>query len=178
MSLNYGRRGNTIVEFTLVGIPIIFAIISIFEMSRGMWLYHTIATSLREGVRFAVVHGNNCNLPPNNCAVRVRDVAGRIQQYAVGMPPGQIRNVTFRSDSRTLGTYASLQDCLADNTYFPAAAPGAAEDPGGARLMSYVEISAVFPFQSAIAMFWPGTGRGQQFPAFMLPASSKEYIQY
>ena len=172
------QRGNAIIEFTLVGIPVIFAIISIFEMSRGMWLYHTLAASVREGTRFAIVHGNNCNIPPSNCAVRVRDIAERIRLYAVGLPPGEIRNVRFSTSSRTLATYASLQECLADDTYFPSAAPGGAEDPGGARQMSYVEISAVYPFQSAIAMFWPGAGRGQNSGTFLLPASSKEYIQY
>ena len=29
-------RGNTMVEFTLVGIPIMFALISVFEISRAM----------------------------------------------------------------------------------------------------------------------------------------------
>ncbi len=178
MKARKGRRGNTIIEFTLVGIPVIFALISIFEMSRGMWLYHTLASSVREGTRFAIVHGNNCNIPPSNCAVRVRDIAQRIRSYAVGLPPSEIRNVRFSTSSRTLATYATLQDCLADNTYFPAAAPGGVEDPGGARHMSYVEVSAVYPFQSAIAMFWPGAGRGQNFGAFLLPASSREYIQY
>ena len=174
----HGRRGNTIIEFTLVGIPVIFTIISIFEMSRGMWLYHTLAASVREGTRFAIVHGNNCNIPPNNCAVRVRDIAEQIRRYAVGLPPGEIRNVRFSTSSRTLATFGSLQECLTDDTYFPAAAPGGADDPGGARDLSYVEISAVFPFQSALAMFWPGTGRGQSFPTFLFPASSKEYIRY
>ena len=173
-----GRRGNTVIEFTLVGIPVMFAIISIFEMSRGMWLYHTLAASVREGTRFAIVHGNDCNIYPSNCAVRVRDISQRIRDYAVGLPPSEIRNVRFSTASRTLAEYASLEACLADDTYFPAAAPGGGEDPGGERLMSYVEISAVYPFRSAIAMFWPGAGRGQNFGTFLLPASSKEYIQY
>ncbi|RPI14192.1 MAG: pilus assembly protein [Acidobacteriales bacterium] len=172
------RRGNAIIEFTLVGIPLMFLLISLFEISRGMWLYHTLAHSLKEGVRFSIVRGNNCNLAPNNCAIRVRDIAASIRRNAVGLPPGEIQNVTFATSSRTLATYASLNDALADGTYFPAGAPGGAEDPGGARLMSYVEISAVYPFRSAIAMFWPGAGRGVNFGTFMLPASSKETIQY
>ncbi len=178
MTKRNGRRGNTLVEFTLVGIPVIFALISIFEMSRGMWLYHTLASSVREGVRFAIVHGNDCNIPPSNCAVRVRDIAERIRSYAIGLPPAEIRNVTISSSSRTLGPYSTLADCLSDNAYFPAAAPGGIEDPGGGRLISHVEIRAAYRFQSAIAMFWPGAGRGMKAGTFLLPASSKEYIQY
>jgi Flp pilus assembly protein TadG len=36
------RRGSSILEFVLVGIPIIFVLISLFEISRGMWTYHTM----------------------------------------------------------------------------------------------------------------------------------------
>jgi len=31
------RRGQTLVEFTFVGIPMMFVLISTFELSRGMW---------------------------------------------------------------------------------------------------------------------------------------------
>ena len=34
--------GQSLVEFTLVGIPLIFVLISVFEISRGMWMYHTL----------------------------------------------------------------------------------------------------------------------------------------
>ena len=72
------------IEFVLVGIPIIFILISVFELARGMWLYHTAAYALREGARYAIVRGNNCNLYPNNCAVTVAQVASRIRDSAVG----------------------------------------------------------------------------------------------
>src|SRR5215471_18790761 len=56
---NRQRGGSSLIEFTLVGIPIIFVLISTFEMSRGMWLYHTLAYAAREGTRYAIVHGVN-----------------------------------------------------------------------------------------------------------------------
>lgn len=63
-----GRRGgNAMIEFVLVGIPLIFVLISIFEMARGMWLYHTLAYSVKEGVRYTIVHGQNCATAPNSC---------------------------------------------------------------------------------------------------------------
>ena len=37
------ERGTTLLEFTLVGIPLIFLLISTVEISRGMWQYHTLA---------------------------------------------------------------------------------------------------------------------------------------
>ncbi len=172
-----GRKGSTLVEFTLVGIPVIFILISIFEISRGMWLYHTLAYSIKEGTRFAIVRGHDCVIPPSNCAVTVGDIADRIRLQAVGFVPSEIQNLTFSSSTRTI-TCATLQDCLANTTYFPSGGPGQPKDVGGQRLGSFVEIRAVYPFRSAIAMFWPGAGRGMNFGTFLLPASSKEMIQY
>src|SRR5215831_11346653 len=40
------QRGATTVEMTLVGIPLMFVLVSIFEMSRGMWVYHTVANAV------------------------------------------------------------------------------------------------------------------------------------
>ncbi len=175
------RRGASIIEFTLVGIPVVFLLFSIFEMSRGMWMYHTMAAVVREGARFAAVHGNDCNLTPSNCATRIRDVAQRIQQFAVGIPPAEITNVRFATSTRTV-TCPDLGSCLGagslGDTYWPAAPPGAAADSGGEAMWSWVEVSAEYTFRSAIAMFWPGAGRGQTFGTFVFPASSREMIQY
>lgn len=168
------NRGNTLVEFTLVGIPVIFLMISVFEMSRGMWMYHTLANALKEGTRFAAVRGNDCNLAPSNCAATIGAIAARIRANAVGMPPTDMINVTFRSSTRTI-TCATLASCLGNGTYWPAAAPGATPDPGGASVTGWVEISAQYRFRSAIAMFWPGA-RAVRFGAVTLPASSRHTI--
>lgn len=174
---NRGRKGNALIEFTLVGIPIIFVLISIFEIARGMWLYDTLAHAVKEGVRYAVVHGNNCGIPPNSCTVRIQDVARRIAYTGVGLIPTDLQDVTFVSRSRSL-TYATLDAALNDAaTYWPAAAPGSPAEAGGERFME-IEISARYPFRSAISMLWPGAGPGIIFGTFLLPASSKEWIEY
>lgn len=178
------RSGNAIIEFTLVGIPLVFVLISIFEIARGMWVYHTLAHAVREGVRFAVTHGNNCLVPPNSCTVQVRDIAIRIRDAGVGLVPTELQNVEFVSLSRTV-TCSTLQDCLGSSatatTYWPTAAPANPPNPpdaGGIR-GGELEIRARFPFQSALAMFWPGApGSGVTFGTFLLGAQSRERIQY
>src|SRR5438874_6963926 len=84
-------RGSAMLEMTLVGIPIIFILISIFEMSRGMWIYHTLAYAVKEGTRFAMVHGQNCwPLTPsvtNSCKTMVADVAAVIKSAGIGLDP-------------------------------------------------------------------------------------------
>ena len=80
------QRGSAMIEFTLVGIPMIFLLISIFEMSRAMWNYHTLAFAIREGTRYAVVHGSGCSTDPrNSCQATVAQVAQRIQDAGIGL---------------------------------------------------------------------------------------------
>src|SRR6266849_3318008 len=77
--------GSATLEMTLVGIPMIFVLISIIEVSRGMWIYHTLSYAVREGTRYTIVHGVNCKTSPNNCAVTVGQIATVIQNAAVGL---------------------------------------------------------------------------------------------
>ena len=181
------RRGNAMIEFTLVGIPMIFVLISVFELARGMWLYHTAAYAFREGVRFAIVRGNNCGLYPNNCTVTIQEIAGKIRDAAVGLIPSDLQNINFTAyddNGNVVGTPKhcdTLQDCLTGSVssdYWPANAPGAGEVVGAYQYFNRIEISGEFPFRSAVAMFWPGKTRASQFPTFFFPASSREAIQY
>ena len=91
------QRGATTIEMTLVGIPIIFLLISTFEMSRGMWMYNTAATAVREGVRFASVHGVNCVLTPpgipNQCDVTANDIV-QVMRAEPAMAPAQLTGLT------------------------------------------------------------------------------------
>ncbi|MBI4908521.1 MAG: pilus assembly protein [Acidobacteria bacterium] len=166
--------GNAMIEFTLVGIPTIFVLISIFEMSRGMWIYHTLAHAVREGTRFAIVHGQNCSQPPNQCATTVAQVATRMREAGVGLLPNQLM-VTMSTASgptsiQTVGP-ATLSSLLGQTgTTFPS---GAGSAPG-----NDIVITATYPFSSAIAMFWPGAGPGQTFGTFNLPASSRDKVQF
>ena len=166
------QRGSSIVEFTLVGIPLIFVLISIFEISRGMWIYHTLAYAVTEGTRYAIVHGENCSLSPNTCSVTVSDVAKKIQYVGVGLLPDQL-TLTFTAPAGGTATTCLLQDCLKAPYNAQVWPPSGANVPG-----TDITISAKYPFSSAIAMFWPGAGPSLVFPTFNLPATSTERIQF
>src|SRR5438309_7053681 len=79
-------RGNSLLEFTLVGIPLICILIATFEMSRGMWNYQSLAYAVKGGTRYAVVHGQDCGQPPNTCTVTISNIAGVIRSAGVGLP--------------------------------------------------------------------------------------------
>ncbi len=163
-----GRRtGSAMLEFTLVGIPTIFVLISTFEIARGMWIYGTVSNAVREGTRFTIVKGSNCAIAPNACSVRISDIAARIQQMGPGLLPQDL-TLSFTSDSGTVT--CGMRSCLQNNTAWP---------PTGANAKGQsIKILGAYAFRSAIAMFWPGAGRPVRFAPVNLTGSSQEVMQF
>lgn len=165
------RRGNTLIEFTLVGIPLLFLLISIFEMSRGMWIYHTLAYAVKEGTRYAAVHGINCQTSPNTCTIAVRDVVAKIRDSGVGLLPGDL-NVTLTTQSGAQVTCSPINaSCLTNANQWPPSSNG------DNQVGKQITITATCPFRSMLAMFWPGAGN-VSFGAYNFPASSTELVEF
>jgi TadE-like protein len=169
------RAGNSLLEFTLVGIPIIFVLISTFQMSFGMWLYHTLAFAVRQGTRYTIVHGANCSLNGNNYCVTISNVATVINNAAPGLNPNQMTvTLTPSQGSATTDTLANLMNSSTySTTIWPPSSPAGANAVG-----QPVKISVVYPFNSAISMFWPGTRPIGPQGRIYLPASSTDLIQF
>jgi len=161
--------GQSLVEFTLVGIPIIFVLISTFEISRGMWIYHTLAYSVKVGVRYASVHGINCahvGGNPNDCLITIGQVAQRIQFTGVGLDPAKT-SLTFTPG----GVTCTLAACAGNATIWPT------NDSVVNAVGQPIRIDITTPFNSAIAMLWPGA-KPVSFASGTLGASSQDHIQY
>src|SRR3954454_15551423 len=132
-----GETGSAMVEFALIGIPVMFTLLITFEVARAMWAYHTVAYATKEGVRFAIVHGNDCALVPNNCLVTRAQVADRINTASLGL----IRNdleIAFGATS----TLAAIGSYAGDTARFPTAGVGTRFLP--------VEIRAAYTFRSPL----------------------------
>ena len=170
------------IEFTLVAIPLIFILISIFEISRGMWIYETVAYSVREGARLAAVHGSDCGTAQANnvCAVTIGNIAQVIsnQGAGIGLDSGTL-NVTIKTGLpfTNLGTaplYTTgptlMKNLLSNGTVF--------SNQAGTTPGNDVEVSATYPFQSALVMFWPGAKQVQRFSVANFAASSRERIEF
>ena len=150
MRLHHTREsGAMLLEFTLIGIPLLFVPISVFELCRGMWTYQMVGSSVKAGTRYAVVHGQNCAVPPNVCLVTIGDIAGRIQATGRGLLWNQF-NVTFTSSDNATISCAPLSNCFSNGTTWPPLAVNAVGKP--------LQISGTYPFNSIISMFWPGNG--------------------
>jgi len=178
--------GQALVEFTFVGIPIIFVLICVFEISRGMWIYQTLAHAAKEGVRYASVHGFNCDQNGNTCAVNMGPVANTcdgtntsvaevIRCAAIGLDPTKT-NIFFytfsagSASSKTLQGSCTLAIGSCKATQFP---PDLANQTG----VYHVEIDITTPFNSALAMLWPGAAP-VRFTSGNLGATSADTVKF
>jgi Flp pilus assembly protein TadG len=168
MTRNRARRGSTLVEFTLVGIPLIFILISTFEMARGMWNYQTLAYAIRVGSRYAAMHGKDCTANGNTCGITVAKVASAISTAAVGLPAANF-NVVLSSATAASVTCSPLSSCSSNVTTWPPAADSA---PG-----LDIQISAAYTFKSALSMLWPGAGK-VAFGTFTFVAYTRQPVQF
>ena len=161
------QRGSAILEFTLVAIPLIFILVSVAELGRGMWMYHTLAYAVKEGSRYAIVHGQNCAAASATCADTVQAVAQTVEKAGIGLDPAQVQ-ISLVSASATQ-TCNPLKTCLTNNAQWPPYPDNAVGLP--------VTISGSVPFRSAISMFWPGHGSASTAPV-NFGASSQEEIRF
>ena len=170
------KRGQSLVEFTLVGIPTIFILICIFEISRGMWIYNTLNHAAKEGIRYAIVHGQNCGINTNSCLVNLgpaqnkcnrtnSTVAEVIMCAGGGLDPVNTK-VRFTS---TLGPSAWYSLNAIPASQWP--------PPNGNLPGQVITIDMQTPFNTALAMFWPGSSP-VSFASGILPASSSDQIQF
>ena len=164
------RRGSSLVEFVLVGVPSIFLIISVVEIGRGMWNYHTLARAVNVGARRAAVHGQGCTIGANTCTVSVGTIATAIQTAGIGLLTSNF-NLQLTTASGAVTTCNPISACTGSTTTWP---PATNNDNVAGR---NVTISAQYSFNSLLAMFWPGVG-ASTFGPYTFPAATTQPILF
>ncbi len=148
-----------------------------------MWLYETLAHAVRDGARYAAVHGEDCAISPNSCAVAISDIANQIQNSGVGLVADDLQitisilvpgsaTVLVSDGPETLTSALSDGQAFSGWTYTSVGNTVSASAPG-----RDVVVKAVMPFKSALSMFWPGAGR-VSFDTVNLAATSRERIGF
>jgi Flp pilus assembly protein TadG len=56
-------RGQSIVEFSLSALMLVLVVFGVFEASRMLLVYTTVANAARAGARYAIVNGSDSNSP-------------------------------------------------------------------------------------------------------------------
>jgi hypothetical protein len=90
------ERGQSLVEFALVGVVFFIVVFGAIDAGRAVWNYNTLAQATREGARYAIVHGAYSSDPsgpgsphfnePNSDTMITAEVA----KYAGGLDPSDL----------------------------------------------------------------------------------------
>lgn len=112
------RRGQTLVEFTLVSLVVFLPLVfGTLELGRGVWYYHQLSQLSREGARWVIATSSKANSDPNqvgNAPGNYASVAscncpdtavGWIGSMDVGIPREQLTVDIMRGNAPTGSTY-------------------------------------------------------------------------
>jgi len=172
-------RGNALLEFTLVGIVLLFVCISTVQMAVGMWNYHTLQYAAKAAAAYASVHGISCSTKPNSCSVGMSDVVTVFQNAAVGVPMSKVV-LTLTTTSGAAATCNPVSSCSSNAAWGATWPPSANQDNAVGK---DIYIRADYTFNSALAMFIPGKGSvafgsSAGAGAFDFPAYSHQTILF
>jgi Flp pilus assembly protein TadG len=159
------RRGNSLLEFTLCAVPLLFAVLSLAQMSMGMWYYHSIAAAVKVTARTATTRGKYAAAAGR--VLSVGDTARLLARNAIGLAPEKL-NARFQSNTTTL-------DCNPVSTCYANA--GNWISLSGNDIGTDVTVTASYPFTAPIPMWVPQAG-GVQFGTVTFQARSKQIVVF
>ncbi len=125
-------RAQALVETALVLPLLLLLIVGLFDVGRAIWLSNTLATAVREGTRYGVVHGALSGSPtgPGAPSYTAPDtdttITAVVRSYAAGVP----------SNLTVLSTWPD----------------------GNANRGSRIVVSATFPFTPILSQVFLGGG--------------------
>jgi Flp pilus assembly protein TadG len=61
-------RAQSLVEFAFVLPIVLLMVLGLFDLARAVWQENTLAYAVREGTRYAIVHGSTAATPIGPCA--------------------------------------------------------------------------------------------------------------
>ena len=115
-----GRReesGQSLIEFALMFTSFMFLMAGIFDFSRGIFYYNSLAEAARAGVRYAIVHGENGSPSAGPCtsgascscadgsAPNATAIRTAVLSRTTAMDPGTVTTTCGWPDQNSAGTY-------------------------------------------------------------------------
>lgn len=139
-----GRGGNALIEFSLLGIPIIFITIAIVAMGLNMWEFHNLAYATEATARYISMHGVNCQ---STCSLTIQASANFFETQALALDPSVVKVVFTDGSGPT--TCNPVNSCSTNTANFPSQS-GAYNAVGGD-----ITVSATYLLKNPIALYWP-----------------------
>jgi hypothetical protein len=122
------QRGQGLVEFAVVTVLTVFLLLTVFECSRMVLVYNTIASAARAGMRYACVHGST------------RTGSGAAGPSGPSANPAQVLTV--------IKNFASAGLLNTNNLIISVTYPGGSSAPGQTVL-----VSVIYPYDAFVTYF-------------------------
>ena len=158
------RSGNTLIEFSLLGIPIILMSVSVVLVSIAMWQFHCLAYASEATATYASTHGATCSQNGNSCSITIGNMATYFASQAIALPQSRVV-VNFKDGSGTT-TCSPLSSCTGNSRQFPLASYNS--------VGSDVTVTATYTVMNPIDLLWPVTSVHD----FALSATSRQRVLF
>ena len=165
---NKGRRGSALIEFTLLGIPTLFILVSVVSISIEAWQYTNLAWAVDQTARYATVHGATCGQNGNSCSIAIGDMANYFISAASALNSGSA-SVSFTDGSGVATTCNPVSSCTTSTTQFP----GTSYNTIG----SDIRVSATYSLTNPFPLYWPGSQTVLP-SSFNVGATSRQRIEF
>ena len=163
------RRGASLIEFTLVGIPAILICTSVMTCAIDMWQLYTLSYAVDQTARYAALHGDTCSAGSNACTITRADVATYFQNQAIALAASSTTMIL--NDGSGAVTCNPINSCPSSTSRFPAVGYNLPTTP------NTVTIQATYRLINPIFMFWPGV-RSVTATRFTVGASSRQQVLF
>jgi Flp pilus assembly protein TadG len=147
------RRGASMIEFTLVGIPAIIICTCVLTCAIDMWQYYTLSYAVDQTARYAALHGDTCSAGSNSCTITRADVATYFQNQAIALAAASTTMVL--DDGSGAVSCHPVASCPSSSSRFPAV--GSNLPATTTTAANTVTVQATYPLINPIFLFWPGT---------------------
>jgi Flp pilus assembly protein TadG len=161
------ERGDALIEFVFLGIPVIFITLSIIEVSLAMWQFHSLAYTVAVAARYASTHGVGCTQNGNSCTITVGTIANLLSSQAPALSSSKL-DATLSTNGVTT-TCNPVSSCFSNSAQYPDSSNNAVGDD--------VKIVVTYPISNPLPMFWPGAGKTTS-SVFTLGATSRQRILF
>lgn len=162
-----GRRGSSLIEFTLLGVPLLFLFTSVMACSIDMWQMYTLSYAVEQTARYAALHGSTCSSGSNTCTIARSDVATFFQKQAMALD-ASVTTMVINDGSGEV-TCTPVSSCPSSTSRFPSVGHNSPVTP------DLVTIKATYALVNPIFMFWPGGG-AVHAARFTVGATSTEQV--
>ena len=155
------RRGDALIEFTLMGLPIIFITTSIVAMGLDMFEFHNLAYATDSTARYISMHG------ANGSAITVGNIATYFEGQGISLSSGVV-NLSLTNSAGTVTPCNPVSSCEGSSTVFP--------DTSHNAEGTNITVSATYVLKNPIFLLWPP----DTVPAsdFTVGATSTQLIIY